>query len=181
MQKPVETATLVRVMLGQLSAIKVQVDRLTRQQIGWQLFAVMELLVANLQTVDDDERFRHHSISSLNAEPGKAASSFAAMRSASCGVALPLHKIESPKRATTGAALCGEFSSTLNAATAETQSKRWLSVVEKNARCRAGSGAAHLSSSTLPGSSIKPFTALSASFSAASAVLVVFFGALTIG
>jgi len=42
-------------------------------------------------------------------------------------------------------------------------------------------GAAHLSSSTLPGSSIKPFTALSASFSAASAVLVVFFGALTIG
>jgi endonuclease/exonuclease/phosphatase family metal-dependent hydrolase len=33
----------------------------------------------------------------------------------------------------------------------------------------------------LPGSSIKPFTALSASFSAASAVLVVFFGALTIG
>ena len=49
-------------------------------------------------------------------------------------------------------------------------------------RCPVGNcGAAHLSSSTLPGSSIKPFTALSASFSAASAVLVVFFGALTIG
>ena len=68
--------------------------------------------------------------------------------------------------------------------------RRWaageLADVERLARPSTGGAGRtrvidYSSRSTLPGSSIKPFTALSSSFSASLSVLVVFFGALMIG